>query len=338
MPNAPLAPDPNRRLAQRIGNALDRGDAIDAVLPDDDLGRAVRAYRQQARGPAPSEAASARMWAAIEAEMDAPASAAQDPSAPNAPAADRTPDAVLTRIVRIGTARRWAVAAALLVAVGLAWMWLQAPAGPNVVARATATMVTYTAPDGSTVRLRPHSTLTRLDDTDALRFRLDGEAVFAVEPRPEGSPFVVDAGDGRVRVLGTCFLVRTWTPQPEVFLSEGRVAWSHTRSGQSVVLDPGQQGTLTDAGSVTARAADPSRPLAWLERELVLEQRPVRSVVAELEQHFAITVQVPDSVVAQTVSGRILLDDAASSLQDLGVVLGGRFEALDDRTYRFVPR
>lgn len=324
MPNTTPPSDPNQRLAERIGAALDQGDPLESVLPDDDLGEALRAHREATREADLDAAPSERIWAAIAAQTQ--------PSTDTA-----NTDAHPARIVQMPAVRRWAVAAVLLMAVGLAWMVFRAP-GPDVVAQAAASVVSYTAPDGSTVQLRPHSTLTRMPDDAALRYRLEGEAVFAVNARPDASPFVVDAGAGRVRVLGTRFVVRTWTDQPEVLLQEGRVEWRHVDSGEATVLAPGQHGRLTNDGGVAVDEPSMSRPLGWLEQELVLEQRSVRSVVAEVEHHFAITIRVPPAVAQQTLSGRILLDDPASSLRDLGRVLGGRFERTDARAYRFAKQ
>lgn len=321
MPNATPPSDSTSRLAERIGRALEQGDPLDAVLPDDALGNALRACRDATRETEVDAERSERMWAAIAAKTK--------PS----PEATGTDDR-RARILPMPSVRRWAVAAVLLVAVGLAWILLRTP-GPEVVAQANTEVVSYTASDGSTVWLRPHSTLTRVPDDAALRYRLEGEAAFDVNARPDTSPFVVDAGAGRVRVLGTRFVVRTWTEQPEVLLQEGRVEWRHVDSGEAAVLAPGQQGRLTDDGSITVDDAPASQPLGWLEHELVLEQHSVRSVVAELEHHFAITIRVPPDVAQQTLSGRILLDDPASSLRDLGRVLGGRFERTEARTYRF---
>ncbi|MFN2372454.1 MAG: hypothetical protein ABR545_01470, partial [Cyclonatronaceae bacterium] len=56
----------------------------------------------------------------------------------------------------------------------------------------------------------------------------------------------------------------------------------------------------------------------------------------ELEHHFNIRITIPEALAADTISGRIMLDDAAGALDDAGTALGGRFEERNDGTYVFI--
>lgn len=322
--NAASNDDRARRLAERIGALRAAGRALEeADWPDDDtVIRVLRAYRA-GQDPSPAPEQSARMWAAIDAETaDAEAPAQEAEAAP-------------ARIFALPSAVRWAVAASLLLAVGVTWLLLSGPPAPEPVAAATTAVATYTAPDGSTIRLRPHSTLYRIAATDARRYRLEGEAFFDVATRAE--PFIVDAGALQVRVLGTRFTAHTWG-QPAVFLQEGRVRVRTTARSDTVTLAPGQQSMLAADGTLTPPApADTLAALDWLRDEIALDGQPAGAVVAELAHHYDLTITLPDPVAAETLSGRIALETPQQSLSDLGVVLGGRFERVDARTYRFTP-
>ncbi len=313
----------NRRLAQRIGVLRDQGRSLDEVdLSEDEVVRVLLAWRAE-QDVSPSSAQSERLWAAIEAET-------QPTAAPAEP--ERKPATVFA----LPSVLRWVGAAALVLAGVLAWFVLRDAPEPVQVAAASDAIETYTAPDGSTIRLRPHSQLYRVPADDERRYRLTGEALFTVTPRVE-APFIVEAGALRVQVLGTTFNVRTWG-RPSVFLQEGAVQLARADADASVQLAPGQQSGLTAEGTLAAPAASDSvEALDWLNDEMVFAARPAASVVDEIEQHFGIAIELPEAVQEETLSGRIVLAERAQSLADLGMVLGGHFERMDGQTYRFIP-
>ena len=74
---------------------------------------------------------------------------------------------------------------------------------------------------------------------------------------------------------------------------------------------------------------------------MIFNSRSLHYVFNELEQQYRITLQVPsgaDSLYKEKLSGRIQLDSVWQSLDDLGLVLGGRFKKNGDRTYQFIPK
>jgi ferric-dicitrate binding protein FerR (iron transport regulator) len=307
-------------LAARIGVLRRQGQSLDASdLTEDAVVRALLRYRD-AQDVAPRPEQSERVWAAIEAET-AEAHGTEEKREP-------------ATVFAFPSAVRWAVAASVVMAAVVAWLVLTGTSEPVQVAAATSSIETYTAPDGSTVRLRPHSALYRVETDGERRYQLTGEAFFDVTTRPE--PFIVAAGALRVQVLGTRFTAHTWG-QPAVYLQEGRVQVSTGENGEQVTLQPGQRSALTADGTLAPpTAADSASALDWLRQEIAFESEPAASVVAELEQHFGVTIALPNDVARETLSGRIALTTPQQSLSDLGVVLGGRFERVSDGTYRFV--
>jgi ferric-dicitrate binding protein FerR (iron transport regulator) len=319
MADAPSPSDQrDRDIAEQIGKLRKQGRALETSdLTKDAIVRALLAYRdEQDMSPRPQQ--SARLWAAIEAETAEQRGDKQDSAT----------------IVALPSAFRWAVAASVAIAAVLAWLVFTDASDPVQVAAATSSIETYTAPDGSKVRLRPYSTLYRIETDGERRYRLTGEAFFDVTTHPE--PFIVEAGALQVQVLGTRFVTHTWG-QPAVYLQEGRVQVSTEPSGERVVLQPGQRSTLTAAGALTPPTnADSTAVLDWLRAEMVLQGQPASDVVTELEQHFDLAITLPNAVVNETLTGRIALDTPQQSLADLGLVLGGQFERVRERTYRFV--
>jgi len=346
--------NPNRQLARRIGEALERG-SLERIAEDapgdeaaDPLLSTVLAYRRSvdAEAPEPSRETSERMWDRIEAGMEAAEAASADrspaPQAPSRPARepDRSPHAPGDkdrRTARFQTLWRVAAGVAALLIAGVVTWWVLQPPEAELVARAETSIATVETDDGSTVRLRPHSALYRVETADdgTDRYRLEGEALFDVVTDPNRA-FEVQANGARVRVLGTRFTVRTWTPDPEVFLDEGRVEVTRGTGGSPVVLQPGQRGVVR-SDAIDVDPAPAAAYLDWTERRLAMDARSAAQVAAELGHHFNVQLSLPDSVAGETLTGRLLLETRQQALRDFGAVLGGRFTASGDRQFVFRP-
>lgn len=330
-----LPEDPARRLARQLGTVRDQeGTPEDASWADERLVDALRetiTERDANREVQPTAAQSARIWNAIEAEMEPVPS-------PSLAARLSTRLAAVWQGLAQPAVRRAAVAAVVLAAMAVAWVLLR-PSSPERVAMAGARMQTYVTPGSTTVRLRPRSALYRMPVDTVTRYRLRGEAYFMVPSRGDTTAFEVQTDDARVRVLGTRFAVRTWGAGTEVYLEKGRLRMMAQVPRSSLQLTPGQQASVSPEGRITSpTAATQSLYLGWLDQTLNFERRPLRKIVEELEYHYDLAIQIPERLASQTLTGQIPLGDRAQSLHDLAVVLGGRFERTDDDSYRFVAK
>ncbi len=113
--------------------------------------------------------------------------------------------------------------------------------------------------DGSTAELGPKSSLTlALQDERHVQVRLNaGTATFEVTKRPSRQ-FLVEAGDVRVRVVGTRFTVQNETETDEVSVAVLRGIVEVTRHEQTVRLVAGQVWHSTGVGNTPALA--PAEP------------------------------------------------------------------------------
>jgi ferric-dicitrate binding protein FerR (iron transport regulator) len=75
--------------------------------------------------------------------------------------------------------------------------------------------------------------------------RLTGEAFFEISA-DASKPFIIDAGNVKVKVVGTSFNVITKNAESavEVFVKTGKVMLSDNSGSQSMILDPGFVGTM----------------------------------------------------------------------------------------------
>lgn len=305
--------------AQRLQDRLDADPALRREYDQlQTLGRLVRDTAEPSFEPGFAD----RVMTRIEAE--------------EATAEDERRHAV---IYALPSAVRWAaVAAVLVIAVGLGWLILQGDAEPVLLAEAGDAMMTYQADDGSTITLRPHATLHREVAAETrMRYRLIGEGYFDITHDPERT-VEVEAEHALVTVLGTRFAVRTWGPGTTVYLDEGSIQLTSQTTNAATRLAPGQRATVGDDGSITPPTATSGAPATdWLRGEMTFEQEPLRDVLAEVAYHYGLTLDAPPAALDATLSGTVVLVERDQTLTDLGLVAGGQFVRVSDQHYRFVP-
>lgn len=325
--NEPILPenDPDLILARKLGTRLEKRSApltANERPVADQLRKLKQASRVLQGKYYPDQSTSIAMWHAIEAATK--------------PTIDKEqPPAKIFQMRPL--VYRMAVAASLLVAIVLGWYLTRTLPEPVLLASAAQTIVTHTLTDGTDINLRPHSNLYRISENDQqVVYRLEGEAFFDVTSNPDRT-FSVEAGDALISVLGTEFNVNTWGDQVNVFLQEGRVELIDLTSGEAVILQPGQAGTVHNANrTVELREGIANEHLDWLENKISFTQVPLSTIVQELEFHFAINIDVPAKRASETFTGPILLGDVSIVLDQLSFVMGGgRFVPTDETSYRF---
>lgn len=189
-----------------------------------------------------------------------------------------------------------AAAAAVFVLVG-------PPATVNVEAGPGETR-SVALSDGSMVELNSGSTLsyarwTRGDSPRARRVRLIGEAFFEVAPG--AAAFQVQTLNAEVTVLGTRFNVRARDELgggTEVVVASGRVRLAAPGIETGVELEGGESSMLslgsTEPSPPSATALDPI--LSWRTRGFAAVDRPLGSILSELERRFDTRLEVDPGV------------------------------------------
>ncbi len=232
---------------------------------------------------------------------------------------------------------RWVAAAVVILAMATLFLLLRTP-GPEVqlLAESGDTRSTVTLADGSTVILRPHSTLHQIALTESEHaYALSGEALFEVAPSSERM-FTVEAGPGRVVVTGTRFNLNYRSHKARVYLLEGAIQFETIDRGQKVTLAPGMAAVIDEQDSLSEPYGfEEEEVTAWMRDRLFFRDRAASSILAELEHHFDITIEAPPDVRRERLGGSIALETAGQTLEDLGVVLDGDFVRTGERTYEF---
>lgn len=165
---------------------------------------------------------------------------------------------------------------------------------------ADAGMDEFELPDGTRVKLNASSKLVydKNFGIDNRNVTLLGEADFDVT-RNENLPFIIEAGQSKVEVLGTSFDVAAY-PGKEVKLvvTEGTVSFSSlVKEGVKEILTKGQQAVIDVNGEyieVSEVANDNFK--SWWTREFEFVDAPLHEIFESLEKTYWVEIEYPEAI------------------------------------------
>lgn len=207
-------------------------------------------------------------------------------SAPSAPAASNAAlawRALLTRTL-------WAAAVLLVVAAGMGIHKGSFRSDAHQLERyatAVGEIRRIELLDGSEMTLGGASSVAVDYRAEMRRVVLaDGEVLLKVAKEPE-RPFVVEAGGGYARALGTVFSVRRGTEGVTVGVAEGLVEVGLSETDAVPARLPlGREVTYSaSAGIGPVRAINPTRVGAWSRGVLTFIDRPLAAVVVDINRY-----------------------------------------------------
>ena len=193
-------------------------------------------------------------------------------------------------------------------------------------------------PDRSLASLNSGSTLKVDMASDTRRVRLiEGEAWFEVAKNPE-RPFIVEAGDVRVRALGTAFSVRRKEAGAEILVTEGVVeTWNDKEEGNRRRLFVGDAAFVayeTADIRVAEAPAEVERKLAWRTGDIVLDHETVGEAAQEFNRYNARKIIVIDPQVASArLVGRYRLDQPDEFAESVRLLLDVPTAVRDDSIF-----
>jgi transmembrane sensor len=178
--------------------------------------------------------------------------------------------------------------------------------------------------DGSTIELNAGSQLSvTLGRHERHVVMPQGEAVFDVAA-DKARPFLIDAGDRTVRVVGTRFDVRHRGAELSITVERGvvEVRPGGDAAGKVFRLHPGERlDTAQGAHAVQLSTADPEQVESWRTGRLIFRDEPLGDLIADLNQQFAKPITLADPELARTrVSGVLVLDDEAAVIRRLALL------------------
>jgi transmembrane sensor len=156
-------------------------------------------------------------------------------------------------------------------------------------------------PDGSRIFLNRNSQFTYLSNFGkrSRNVSLSGEAFFEIASDVL-NPFVINAGNARVRVVGTSFNVITSNAESavEVFVKTGRVMLSSNIGSRSLALDPGYIGTMNSEKSDKKLNENPNY-LSWNTGLLIYNGQKLDVVFSDLKRVYNMDIEVNDKAILE---------------------------------------
>ena len=233
-----------------------------------------------------------------------------------------------------------AAAAAMLAAVAVATLWWRSD---------RVSTMQYVTRHGEqlTQRLADNSVL-RLDTDTAVTVHFSGgqrlvevekgQVLFEVAHEAKRT-FHVVAGPADVVAIGTRFDVRLQQDSTLVSVLEGQIAVGLARdqpgtAAKSTVLVHAGEQVQVAASQLPAQAvpAQLQRNTAWLRRQIVFEQEPLASVVAEFNRYGETPIEIETPALRTLViSGTFSADDTESFVAFLRTLEGVRVEVTSSR-------
>jgi ferric-dicitrate binding protein FerR (iron transport regulator) len=215
----------------------------------------------------------------------------------------------IERIVRMSPFRttlfRIAAAALLLISMGTAAIFINnhgiLSKKDTIVAQNDQKNVLISLPDGSKVYLNRNSSFTYRKNFGKHRrdVNLSGEAFFEIAP-DASKPFIIDAGNAKVKVVGTSFNVITNNSESavEVFVKTGKVVVSDNSGSQTIQLDPGFVGTMNSKTSEKKVNSDLNY-LSWRTNYLDYSGQKLSIVFNDLKRVYNMDIIADDPAILE---------------------------------------
>jgi transmembrane sensor len=161
---------------------------------------------------------------------------------------------------------------------------------------------TFSLPDGSQITLNKNSSIAYSSDfgkTDR-KLKLTGEAFFEVK-RNESKPFIINANNATIEVLGTSFNVRAYDKlkEVEVVVATGIVKLSDANNKSGVKLTAGQKGVYEKSNeAISSGANEDVNFLSWNTQKIVFEENDLKTVIETLNKTYQVNIIITTDIPA----------------------------------------
>lgn len=175
--------------------------------------------------------------------------------------------------------------------------------------------VSFHLPDGTKGVLNGGSTLSySLPFSGNRKIKLEGEAWLEVK-HDDKHPFLVNAGNSIVKVVGTSLNVSTYPNENyiEVVLRDGKVQFLAGEGDKVVTMEPSER-LVYQQGQISKSVVDPEKYNGWIEGKLVFRSDSMTEVVRRIERWYNVTIILADKELEKYTFRATFQDD---NLQDV---------------------
>lgn len=184
------------------------------------------------------------------------------------------------------------------------YIQMQQPMVINQVIMPEGSKGNVVLPDGSLVWLKSNTKIVYPETfSDKVRaVKVFGEAYFEVVPNKQ-KPFIVNADQLAIKVLGTKFNVRNYNERDDitVTLLEGRVSLlADSFTGEHFLL-PNQQFVLNKKNlSTKLKKVRAETSVSWIKDRLVFENKPLSEIIPYMEAWYGVDIMCDKTIANQT--------------------------------------
>jgi transmembrane sensor len=161
---------------------------------------------------------------------------------------------------------------------------------------------TLTLPDGTLVSLNSntHVKYPPKFGKYTREVSIEGEAFFEVKPN-KLKPFIIHAGNAKIKVLGTSFSVSAYPSARlvEVIVKTGKVQvlnkTTNTKQNNELILNPGEKGTLVYSSNALLKTTNQNPNfIAWKTHDLIFSATSLGEVISNLEKVYKVNIRLDD--------------------------------------------
>lgn len=182
---------------------------------------------------------------------------------------------------------------------------------------ATGEQRTIRLSDNTLIRLNTHSAVDVRFDAKQRRVILqDGEIFVETGSHDDPRPFIVETDEGSMRALGTKFLVKRADDGTLLSVLQSAVAAHPQAADTEMILREGQQ-MLIQRHSLGPMLALAPGTDAWMRGMLVVDNAPLKDVIAELARYRQGHLGVAPEVADLCITGSFPLKDTDLALKAL---------------------
>jgi transmembrane sensor len=226
----------------------------------------------------------------------------------------------------------------LLLATGVTLLAQQRPLGDYFADYHTASgeQRDLLLTDRSQIRLNSRSALDIEFDDNERRLHLRSGEILIQTANGDARPFIVDTDQGRLRALGTRFLVRRDGAATELIVLQSAVAARPLAGSQERIIHSGEQVRM-DSQHLSASSPAPVGADAWSRGMLVADNLPLQHLIDQLGEYHSGFLSLDPSLAGLRISGSFPLHDSDKALAALALSLPVRAERLGPWWTRVVP-
>ncbi|MDA3882410.1 MAG: FecR family protein [Bacteroidales bacterium] len=219
-----------------------------------------------------------------------------------------------------------AAAAAVVIFVVVSVFVNQNNINQQTIANTSATEKEIILPDGSTIYLHSHSSITYPSEfnKEERTISINGHA-FCEITRNEQAPFIVSTPLISVEVLGTTFDVNTNNSKANVIVESGSVQVTELNSNQSVILEKNERVDYEKNETIRTSINTDINYLSWKTGILTFDKTPLHKVFADIERHYNCSIIVSNE---QIYSEILTSTFEQLSLEDVCTMISSAFPSI----------